>query len=874
MRKAAVKIFSALLISMAGWGNGLTTTFAADVEQAQYNAAVSLYNAGQWQAALSKIDERLRLSPPDAMKARYLLARAMCYDKGGRSSEARKAYGDLLSQCPQSAEAASARLALVYLAYAAGDMSAVSELTVQIKRETLSAEDRRNLLVMSAEAAYARKEWTNAFLGYQGALSSGADRKTVGSRYFDLALRLKKYSELIALTGSPIPGVAEDVMAFARMESFVTLQRYAEAQNEAQKIPSNSVYFARAAYIRAQALIQAGRLKDAVEPLDLAIRKMREPAAPPAAVLALAECQLAAGQTNAAWETMEAFQPRLESLPESEKTPLRRQAAAVRIRLAAAQGNSQAIIRAVDESRDVLPPDQQSSLLYLRLHALFQRQKYDEMMETYASDYPLLKNAPEDGPATLLYAQAFKKTKRLNESLRLLDEFIQRKPQTAEAVQARIELARVAIEKEEWGKARPLIESALSASQARAVLGSEGFREAQFNQAVAAFHTNLWAETVRLAEGVGKVSPSDALAARARILAGQVLLKQKDYAGTIRNWSAAIAGGHCEDEAAVREQLGAVMVLARDYQGADGQFQRALELRGSKPLEKDSQVAWSRALYGLNRFADAASRLALLYEKYPDTPAYAYEAALALERAGQFREAEKTYVQALDKRDRLPSDYAAVVEGTLARLRSQHGLGDGGLNYWASQLDANIKDEPFMAAWAAVQKTPGDAPYAGRIVPLVEKAWKNFSPDSPRYYLLGALFLEKNTSASPGDILKMAIPLAENWSKNEKQFTNAPVALALAPAIIFYHKGDALRRTGDVAAALADFETVLAAYPVNEWPDAAACGAAECYAALGDTNTAMARLLEVVTQGKTSAGSRIWSDRAKERLDVLKKGGR
>jgi len=45
-----------------------TTARAADGEEVQYNVVVNLYNAGQWQAAISKIEEREKLTLPDAMR--------------------------------------------------------------------------------------------------------------------------------------------------------------------------------------------------------------------------------------------------------------------------------------------------------------------------------------------------------------------------------------------------------------------------------------------------------------------------------------------------------------------------------------------------------------------------------------------------------------------------------------------------------------------------------------------------------------------------------------------------------------------------------------------------------------------------------------
>src|SRR5688572_16051979 len=50
-------------------------SFAADAEEAQYNVVVTLYNAGQWQAAVTKIEEREKLTLTDPMRAKYLCAK-------------------------------------------------------------------------------------------------------------------------------------------------------------------------------------------------------------------------------------------------------------------------------------------------------------------------------------------------------------------------------------------------------------------------------------------------------------------------------------------------------------------------------------------------------------------------------------------------------------------------------------------------------------------------------------------------------------------------------------------------------------------------------------------------------------------------------
>ena len=87
----------------------------ADPEDAHYNAAVQLYNAGQWQAAIAKIDEREKQTIPDAFRPRYLYARGLALEKGGRAADAGAVYRRLIATYPTAAETDKARLALVYL---------------------------------------------------------------------------------------------------------------------------------------------------------------------------------------------------------------------------------------------------------------------------------------------------------------------------------------------------------------------------------------------------------------------------------------------------------------------------------------------------------------------------------------------------------------------------------------------------------------------------------------------------------------------------------------------------------------------------------------------------------------------------------------
>ena len=89
--------------------------------------------------------------------------------------------------------------------------------------------------------------------------------------------------------------------------------------------------------------------------------------------------------------------------------------------------------------------------------------------------------------------------------------------------------------------------------------------------------------------------------------------------------------------------------------------------------------------------------------------------------------------------------------------------------------------------------------------------------------------------------------------------------------MIYYFKAEAARQSGRASEALAAYETVLAAYPYNEWPDAAARGAAECYVTLSDTNTAVAKFGEVAAQPTNTAASVPWIQQARKRLNELTK---
>ena len=102
---------------------GSATLRAADnpaLEEAQYNVVVTLYNAGQWQKAVEKIEEREKLTLPDPMRSKYLFAKGLAYEKGEKGDLARETYKRLIEKFPAAAEVEPAKVSLLYLDYAAG----------------------------------------------------------------------------------------------------------------------------------------------------------------------------------------------------------------------------------------------------------------------------------------------------------------------------------------------------------------------------------------------------------------------------------------------------------------------------------------------------------------------------------------------------------------------------------------------------------------------------------------------------------------------------------------------------------------------------------------------------------------------------------
>lgn len=849
---------------------------AADPEEAQYNAAVALYNAGQWQAAVKKIDERMPLNLADEMRAKYLYARGLALEKGGKTDEARSAYSRLIESYPKSPECSQGRIALVYLDYAAGRGEAVIQGYNAIDKNALGAEDKRNLALMAAESFYEKDDFKGALEAYQTAIGLGAEARPIAAKLFHIYLQLQMHAQLLEISAQPIPEIKSDLLAVARAEALLALGRNAEAETEASKVTTDSALAPRAAFARAQALIKTGKLKDAIGPLQNAIKELKNPPAPASACLALAECLIDAGRNAEAEETLSRAEKMSAALSDTEKKAFIRQVNGIRIRALSAGGDVKRLIKTVTECRDAIPAEQRGRVFYMRLFALSEQGEYAALLRDMTNDYPVFQAGPEDGPATLIYFKALRETKRQAEGLALLEALVKRKPAAPEAVKARFELARAAMDKRDDSKAKEWLAAVTTAPGAREALGDELFMDSQYNLAVMAFKLKQSDETLNALNALIAARPATNLLVRALVLSGQACLLKNDYAAAARHWNAALDAQKPEDDPGLREQLACALYAARDFAGATNQFGKIAAQCGSdKGLARESQEAWARALFQAGQFEPAGERFARLYDRFRDMPGYAYEAAVAYERAGKPTNAERWYAVAQKARLELPAEYASVVDAALARLRADAGLGDLGLSYWIEGLAPQTNDMRFVQAVARIRKIVESGKLIPKVDSALEKALRGYTTNQPPYYLLGALRLQCLMDANRIDEAgRLASALAGAFAQNENKMPPQSPGTTLAPAMIYFFKGEAARRAGRAADALADYETVLAAYPYNEWPDAAACGAAECYLQLGDTNTAVAKFNEVVTQPNRAPASATWIEWAKKRLNEINTGGK
>ena len=282
----------------------------------------------------------------------------MALEKGGRKAEARAVYQRLADTYPTSSEAERARLSVLYLDHAGRDYATVLKGGERLDASKLPAVDRQHLALMRAEALYALKKDTEALAAFDQAIKLGADRASIARKLFELNYRAGRYADVLAVAVTNLPGMDPDRVAVVRAEALMGLNKSAEAFSEAEKVANSSPDYPRACLVKAQSLIKQERLKDALAPLQTAVKDLRDPPAPLTAHLALVECLLDSGRTDEAAKTMAGAAKLASTLPEAERKGFAAQSALLKLRLADKSGSARDIAGAVDavQSNPPVPP--------------------------------------------------------------------------------------------------------------------------------------------------------------------------------------------------------------------------------------------------------------------------------------------------------------------------------------------------------------------------------------------------------------------------------------------------------------------------------------------------------------------------------------
>jgi len=194
------------------------------------------------------------------------------------------------------------------------------------------------------------------------------------------------------------------------------------------------------------------------------------------------------------------------------------------------------------------------------------------------------------------------------------------------------------------------------------------------------------------------------------------------------------------------------------------------------------------------------------------------------------------------------------------------GSGDLGLPYWLDQVALGPTGPSAERALEALGRLAAKGKIDRKARTQLRTKLDATAPRDAWRYALGGILLSASAAEPAEQSLELAEKLTSDLAENESRLDAKSSGATVGAAMINFYKGEAQRSLGQFAEALASYETVLSVYPYNQWPDAAACGAAECYAAMGETSTALTKFREVAEQSATKDESVRWKELAKRRI--------
>jgi len=147
---------------------------------------VNLYNAGQWQAAISKIEEREKLTLPDPMRSKYLYAKGLAYEKGSNRPKPSRRMTSFWPSIPKQSKP-TRRTGSLYLRTPVKARRIIAVTKKLDKAKLLRGQEKPGLIY--AESLYAKKDDKRGVGRLLAAGAVGADPAGFAAKLFELRVR-------------------------------------------------------------------------------------------------------------------------------------------------------------------------------------------------------------------------------------------------------------------------------------------------------------------------------------------------------------------------------------------------------------------------------------------------------------------------------------------------------------------------------------------------------------------------------------------------------------------------------------------------------------------------------------------------------------
>jgi tetratricopeptide (TPR) repeat protein len=544
------------------------------------------------------------------------------------------------------------------------------------------------------------------------------------------------------------------------------------------------------------------------------------------------------------------------------------------VRLAGAGSDPKRLVAAIDAARGSIAPTELPKALLLRLQTLESLDDSASIVKSMAGDLPVLTGTAMEPAARMIFYRALVATKKADEANAMLASMIERHANQPEALFAHLQLANVALAKNDDATARTHFAAIAAAPNAAQVLGNDVYHDVLCNLGVIALKAGDNDAAIASLDALVKLQPRQPVMITALTVLGQARANKQDYANAGAAWSQALSAADDKQKLDLLDRIARVAALRNDHATAIATWKQMAEAAGKiDAMPAASLQVWAGSHYALKQYAEAAALYTTIYESHGKAASAAYEAAASFDAAGNIEQAAAWYALAAKDRAKLPESYAASLDASLASAKLRAKVDDLGRDYWLGLLTADADEAAFNRAVYAVLAIVDAGKSDAALEQKLTAAQTAMPATSDRHYAVAATRLAVLDALDKQKALgEVTAALLTQWTEHEGKLEANRFGTTIAPAMMQFYAGEAARKRGDAIGAMVYYETILAVYPYNEWPDAASLGAARSFAATGDNATAIARLEEIVAAEDFKTKPNRWRTQAAAMLDELKKG--